>query len=231
MKEYDIILHQTKIRKMAKKLLYLFMVLFVAIACNNTQQADNETATTSEEETTLAQISVANFITEAENYVDQEVEISGIVNHTCKHGGQRMFIIDEGTEETVKIEAGGNIDSFEAELEGSVVTVTGIVKEMVIDEDYLVEWEAEIMEGETEEMRLHDGNHGEGEEHQHAEGEEHQHGEAEEGETEEDHHGSDLEKIENLRNMLKESEKDHLSFYSIECISYEVAPPPAEEEN
>lgn len=225
MNYFAINLQKTKNKKMITRIFYLFIVLIVAVACNNTQNAGTDDATTTNEETaTITEITVANFIADAGTYAGQEVTLTGLVNHTCKHGGQRMFIIDEETEETVKIEAGENIDSFEAELEGSVVVVRGIVKEMVIDESYLNDWEKEVMEGETEELKIHDGKH-EGEGNEEGEG-------GEEGEeTEEDHHGSDLEKIENLRTMLKESEKDHLSFYSIECIEYEIAPPPPPQED
>ncbi len=37
-------------------------------------------------------------------------------------------------------------------------------------------------------------------------------------------HISGSEKIENFRNQIKESGTDHLAFYSIECISFEVLP-------
>jgi hypothetical protein len=37
-------------------------------------------------------------------------------------------------------------------------------------------------------------------------------------------HVSGIEKIENYRKQIAESDKDYLAFYSIECISYEVIP-------
>lgn len=202
---------------MTKKLIYLIMLLAISVACSNQQQTSEATDAGDEAAVELSEVTVANFIDKAGDLVGQQVKISGLVNHTCKHGGKRMFLVDEGTEESVKIEAGENIDSFDAELEGNIVNVVGIVAEAVVDESYLDEWEKEVLEDSgEEEYKIHDGNH---------EGEEN-HGEGEEGETEEDHHGTDLEKIENLRTMLADSGKDHLSFFSIECVSYEVAPPP-----
>lgn len=206
---------------MIKKILFLLFVATAMIACNNTQKS-GETTTKNEAAKTIAEVTVANFEQMAGELVGQEVIIKGLVNHTCKHGGKRMFLVAEDSEESVEIEAGENIDSFDAELEGSDVVVKGIVAELRVDENYLAEWEAEIMnEEDDEDHKIHDGNH-EGEEHD-EDGE----GEGEEGENlEEEHHGTGLEKIENLRNQLKESGKDHLSFYSIECISFEVAPLP-----
>lgn len=214
-----------KIREMAKKLFYLFMVLAVAVACNN-QQPNAENSEVIDE---ITELTVANFTEMAQTLAGKQIVIKGTVSHTCKHGGKRMFLIDEGTEESVKVEAGENIASFDAELEGSDVIVTGILTELIVDETYLNNWENEVMAESGDEYKIHDGNHeGEhGEETEIAEGTEEGSEEdvAAEGETEEDHHGTDLEQIENLRNTLKESGKNHLSFYSINCISYEVAPP------
>lgn len=197
------------------------MILAIAVACNNQQKNDDNTEALEEETMEeIAELTVANFSEMAGTYSGKQIMIKGTVSHTCKHGGKRMFIIDEGTEESVKVEAGENIASFDAELEGSDVIVTGILAELIVDEAYLNNWENEVLEETSEEYKIHTGDH-EGEH-----GEEGEDGEYAKGETEEDHHGIDLEQIEDLRNTLKESGKDHLSFYSIECISYEVAPPP-----
>ena len=204
---------------MIKRFFKLLVVLVIAIACNNQQlPTDDATVDDMADSRSITEVTVANFTQKAADLVGQEVIMTGMVNHTCKHSGKRMFIVDEGTEESVKVEAGGNIDSFDAELEGSEVIVTGIILERIVDNAYLDEWEEEVLEGQSEELKIHDGQH-EGERNEEGDG-------TEEGETEEEHDGSDLEKIENLRNMLKDSEKDHLSFYSIECIGYEIAPPP-----
>ncbi|MCD4735556.1 MAG: hypothetical protein K8R53_05900 [Bacteroidales bacterium] len=199
--------------------LIFFLALFL-YSCNqsgtqsNTDQVQGEPVANE-----IVELTVAGFLDKAPEMVDKQITISGLVVHTCKHGGKRMFITDEGTEERVKIVTGGNIDNFDTELEGSVVVIEGILKEERIDNAYLDEWEKEI-EGDMEEQhKIH-----EGDEHTGEEGEEHTGEEGEE--TEEDHHGTDPEKIQNLRKELADSGKDYLSFYSVECIKYSVAPPP-----
>jgi len=218
---------------MIRKILFLFVITAFIAACNNTQSPSTETEGSEQEMTAeMVTLAIVDFDNEAGNYVGKEVQISGLVNHTCKHGGKRMFLIDTETEQTVKIEAGENIASFDAELEGSEVIVTGIINELIIDEAYLLEWEAEIeeemSEATTEEIEEYaeeaeEGEYAEGEgEHEHASG-----GLGEKADMGE--HISGLEKIENYRQQIKESDKDHLSFYSIECISFEVIPPATEE--
>ena len=220
---------------MIKKILFLFVITAFIASCNNTQSPSTDTEGSEQEMTAeLVTLAIVDFDNEAGNLVGKEVQISGLVNHACKHGGKRMFLIDTETEQTVKIEAGENIASFDAELEGSEVIVNGIINELIIDEAYLIEWEAEIEEEmskaaaeevtentEVVEEVVHEHAEGEGE-HEHAGG-----GLGEKADMGE--HVSGFEKIENYRKEIAESGKDHLAFYSIECISYEVIPMQEEE--
>ena len=194
---------------MVRKLFMLFAFAAFLVACNNSgkksaSSEDTENDVVDEQIT----ISVAEFHEKAGEFVGKEINISGIVDRTCKHSGKRMFIVDDGIDKSVKIEAGDNISSFDAELEGSDVTVIGIVTEKIVDIAYLDEWENEINEEKESELHLHDGEHN-----KNKEGGE---------EEEEDHFEEDLEKIKNLRERIAESGTDHLSFYSIECLSFEV---------
>ena len=184
-----------------KKLFPLFAVIILfAAACN--QSVKEETA----EEVTIdtAWITVASFDTSAASYVDQPIWIEGTVTHTCKHGGKRMFIADGNDSILVEITAGPEVVMFDAALEGSRVQVLGILKEERIDTKYLNEWEAEVLKPEEEnhDAGLHEGTKG----HEDA--------------TKEDK----LKQINALRNQLKESGQDHLSFYSIEAIAFEEIP-------
>lgn len=194
---------------MNKKILTLLGLAIILVACNNSQKNINENATANEP----VNITVSDFLTKADEYVGQEVKIKGTVSHTCKHGGKRMFIFDDNEDNRVKIEAGEEITSFDASLEGSDIVVSGILKELIIDETYLMEWEQEVNaelnnpeeESDTTVVAEHEGGGL---------------GEAADQGT----HVSALESIADYRKQIKESGKDHLSFYSIECISYEVLP-------
>ncbi len=185
---------------MTKKLLpLLFIGLMFAFSCN---QGPKETT----EETTIDTVllAVATFDTAASYYVDQTVWIEGTVYHTCRHGGKRMFIVEDNDSVMVEITAGPDVVMFDAALEGSRVHILGILKEERIDDKYLNEWEAEVMtpEEEDHETGLHEGTRG----------------------HEDQPKEAKLEQIIALREQLKESGTDHLSFYSIEAISFEEIP-------
>ncbi len=202
-------IYKTTFLNMKKLFLLLFAASMLA-ACNNSQNS-----TTTEEaggdqvaEAPVA-ITLAEFEDKADGLVGKQIVFTGIVDHTCKHGGKRMFLVDENSDAHLKVESGENISSFDASLEGSEVKVIGIVNEKVIDKAYLDEWEADVQKEIESSKNLHMGNHEKGKE---GDGEE-------ENEAEES-----MNQIKNLREMLAESGKDHLSFYSVECIEYEVVP-------
>lgn len=191
-----------------KKLLFSIIVLaFVAVSCENstTKNTDN---TKSEEVVIdkITEVNLVDFDDKVAGLVGKKISISGTVDHICKHGGQKLFIVDTESEGRVKVTPDENIAAFNSELEGENIHIIGIVEEQRIDEDYLKEWEEEVKAGTEEEQ-------GEG---IHVEGE---------GEMKHDEEGNnteDFEKINRLREMLAESGDDHLSFYSVLCVEYEV---------
>jgi hypothetical protein len=148
------------------------------------------------EVTATVEVDLATLINDVAEFVGREVRVSGTVDHVCKHGGKRMFIMGENPEDRFKIEAGEAVAAFPVTLEGSEVIVRGIVAEKRIDDAYLDNWEAEL---ETEE---------DSEEQPEVEGD--------------DHHATTGKKIENLRRQITESENDFVSFYTIDCITFET---------
>ncbi len=179
----------------AKALPFLFMILIALASCN--QGANNETAGKND----TIRIAVLTFETQADSLVEKPVIIEGTVFHTCKHGGKRMFLIDGTDSIRVEVTAGPEVVKFDESLVGSRVQVTGILKEERIDNKYLNEWEAEVNKPEeSHETGIHTGAKGH-----------------------EDHTKEDkLAQINALREEIKNSGKDHLSFYSIEAVKYTI---------
>jgi hypothetical protein len=189
--------------KMIKKLVIIVVIAVSFFACNNNRMNTTENAEANADSVVMpVQITVSDFLTKASELAGKEVIIKGTVSHTCKHGGKRMFIYGDNPDETVEITAGENIASFNAELEGSEVNVQGVLMELVVDEAYLNEWESEVKLESGTEHEIHDGQHS--------------------SVSADSVKIEKLEKINNYRKQIAESGKDHLSFYSIECKSFEV---------
>jgi hypothetical protein len=193
--------------KMNKNILIIIVFTAIMVACNYSQKSTTEEVVSDEPVT----ITVNEFLTKAGDYVGKEIKIQGTVSHTCKHGGKRMFIFDDNEDNRVKIEASESVSSFDASLEGSDILVSGLMKELIIDEAYLMEWEQEVnaetdipeVENDTTTVAEHEGGGL---------------GEAADQGT----HVAAMESIAEYRKQIKESGTDHLSFYSVECLAYEV---------
>lgn len=145
-------------------------------------------------------VTVATFEQQAPATIEKTVIIEGTVLHTCKHGGKRMFLVDGNDSVRVEVTAGKDIPKFDEKLIGSKVRVLGVLKEERIDERYLNEWEAEVKKPqENHNVGVHTGAKGH-----------------------EDQDAQDkLDQINAYREEIKNSGKDHLSFYSIEASKFE----------
>jgi hypothetical protein len=189
--------------KMVKNLFVLMAVALLLTACGG---QSGKKAETPED---IISIALADFDAKAPEMIEKTVLVSGTVAHVCKHGGKRLFLVDETTDARIKVEIEEDDQAaFPVELEGAVLEVTGIVKELRVDEAYLAEWEAEvnaqIAEGQEEHADHEKGMHLGEEGHENATGAE------------------DLVKIENLRKEIAESGTDHLSYFSIKYVSNKV---------
>jgi RecJ-like exonuclease len=175
---------------MLKKLSTISLVVLMIASCGNEKTTEK-----------AVQLTVASITADAGAYVGKKVTVSGTVVHVCKHGGKRMFIIGDEPEPRFKITAGANVGAFDVALEGSEVSVTGVVQEQKVDEAFLNTWEAELSEEHKPEVG-HEGR---------------EHGTAEEVD---DHHENAQNQIKSLRKRLAESGKESISFYSLECESF-----------
>jgi len=181
---------------MIKKTLLGLFILAIMAACNTTVKTDAEEARDQ-----IPEVTVMELMENSDMYVNKPIMISGTIDHVCREGGKKMFLLDKENEKRIKITVGKDIPSFDVELEGSELLVTGVFQELVIDEDYLAKWEEEL-------KSKHDAL-----EEDHAQTE---HGEMADQGT----HVGDMQQIDSYREQLEESGEDHISFYSIECKKF-----------
>jgi hypothetical protein len=201
---------------MTTRIFSLSILLVLAISCG--QQTSK---TTDLGELELSEVTVQSLLADASPFVEKPVSIQGRVVHVCRQGGQRLFIVGEDGEDRFRITVGENISEFDVELEGSMIEVNGIVKELIIDETYLAEWEAEVTEGSKHSRgEGHEGGVGHGDNHGGA-----QVADGEEAEGERDAEmqiAAQLKRIQEVRDEIAASGKDHLSDYWIETVEFKV---------
>lgn len=194
--------------KMLRKFMVLAAAALVLAACGGNQNSTKGNEADNADATKMAVISPDDFDSLAVNYVGKEVQVEGTIVHVCAHGGKRMFVFGEDSDKRVKITAGDDMAAFNTEWEGSDVTVVGVVEEFRIDEEYLATWQAEV----EEKIASGDMGHSDEDEGLHTGEDGHQE------QTPED----ELISIDELRAEIAESGTDHLSYYSLVCVSFEV---------
>lgn len=180
---------------MMKQILFLFALSFILFSCGNNSKKNDIAA---EAENEALKITVAELLNAPDDYVGQKIIVSGIVDHVCKNGGKKMFILGENPENRLKITTGQEISVFEIDLEGNDVTVEGIFTELRIDEDYLAKIEnEEHAEHDESAVNTHEGE-----------------------DTDDGDHVEGSDQITDLRNKIEESGKGYISQYSVECVKY-----------
>lgn len=177
-----------------KKMLFTITMSLILFSCSNNSRNSDTTTTVQEP----VKLTVSELLENPDEYVGQQIIVSGTVDHVCRNGGKKMFIIGNDADDRLKINTGDKISVFEVDLEGDDVTVEGIFNELRIDEEYLAKWEDEL-NNEKKEHAEHSGSGEHSGEEENAEG---------------------TDQITVLRNQIKESGEDCISQYSIECNKY-----------
>lgn len=135
---------------MKKTVLAIVAILFF-VACG--QQA-------AQQEALVETFEIAELISNPLEHENQEVHIEGIINHICRHSGDKMRVAElEGDGLSVLVMLGDFASQFSPEFEGKEVALTGVLKTSIRNIDAL---------NETHEHG-EDCDH-EGEEHAHEEG-------------------------------------------------------------
>ncbi len=201
------------------KLFYaLLVVLFVATACQNNTEKQQDPEIVEVVVVEAVDLDLSNFNDKAESLIGKQVILNGMIDHVCKHGGQKMFMVNENADARIKITTGENMAAFNTELIGETLMVVGVIDEHRIDEEYLREWEEELIAGVDEDEEhsekgepLHMGEHGG------------------EGNAEETEENPEMKQINEYRQQIAESGKEYISFFSVTCVEYEVVETTEEE--
>lgn len=185
---------------MMKNVLGLLVVAVLMFSCGTKEKKNDEASAEKES----AVLTVDKIMADIENFIDKDVTVKGLVNHVCAHGGKRMFILGDDPDVALRITPDKNLGIFEKELEGNIVLIKGVLKELIIDQDYIDQLEKEITEGVDNEA-LHDHSGGD-------------HDEDEEAGVD----SSKIKQIEMMKAEIAEAEKGFTVQYWIEASKVDV---------
>jgi hypothetical protein len=134
MKDLLTLQFQIKQRKSDMKRFTFIALLAVILFSTNALFAQDNTKAGGTDPQVVTVITPEKFQDFAAENVGKEVEIKGMVIHVCRHGGKKMFIIGEDPDMRVKIDASEKVSVFDPVLEGSTVSVNGIIQPLVEEE-------------------------------------------------------------------------------------------------
>ena len=121
-----------------KKFIVVLLITSLAFSCKNDKKENPVTED-------VPVIALSDFNAKAGEWVGKTVQVEGIVDHVCKHGGKRLFLVDD--------KGDVHVDSdkrFDDALTGSKVLITGVVTEKRIDEAYLLQEETNFIKKHKE---------------------------------------------------------------------------------
>jgi len=187
-----------KTKRILITLLSIFVLSLVLTSCKQHKKNDS-----------VEVMEVDLLLSNAETLVDETIAVEGVCTHICSHGGKKIFLMGSDDTQIIRVEAGGDIGSFDQDAANSIVEVKGILRENRIDEAYLLNWEEQIA-AQTDEK------HGDGEA-----------GCASEQKAQNEKPSNTVqERIANFRERIAERNekegKNYLSFYFIEAEEYIV---------
>ena len=132
-----------------KKFLIVLSVLALSISCADNTKKENKTEVDNIEVTGKVTekpvLALADFDLIAAKWVNKEVQINGIVDHVCKHGGKKLLLVNDKGDVHVESET-----RFDDALIGDEITLTGVVKEFKVDEAYCLQKEEDHLQNHKE---------------------------------------------------------------------------------
>lgn len=119
---------------MKKYFLMIAVASFFLTACGGSENKKDESSNDSTQvviDETITPVSIKDFDSLAGALVGQKVQVSGLVDHVCKHGGKKLFLVSGDDNIHIVSE-----ERFEDSLIGTEVNLVGIVKEFKLDEEH-----------------------------------------------------------------------------------------------
>ena len=133
-----------------KKAVMLIAFSALIISCSNNADKNPASEVAAYQ---MPTIELIDFDTKAADFIDKEVKVAGIVDHVCKHGGKKLFLVNDDADVHVESDT-----RFDDALIGSEVIVTGVVREFRVDEGYCLKMEEDNIkshkEGETDQEQF-----------------------------------------------------------------------------
>ena len=125
-----------------KTILSTLAVLAIMLTgCNQKKTNKNSvTVDTSRVEKHINYQPVEEVIASADDWTGKKVNVTGVIDHVCKHGGKRFKLLTSDGTTTIKVELGDKFKPANPSIAGKTVKVTGTLSPYNMDAKMIEDW-------------------------------------------------------------------------------------------
>lgn len=182
-----------------KRILFMLLAVFTLVSCGVKKEKKEDSSVKNIE--VVTELSVDEIYQKGEKFADKTIVVTGTIGHVCKHGGKRCFLMGNNEDNSLRVETADAMKPFSLDQIGNEMKISGVLKEIRIDEKYLKEWEEEARADNQDDEKRHLDGH-------------------EKGDGEHSHDSSELdgvlEQIELYRKEMKTNGKGYVSRFFME---------------
>lgn len=111
-----------------KKIIGLFIMALAIYSCGGNSKESSTDAVSRLKELEIIDVNIDTLLAHPSAYAEQTVRFSAMVEHVCKHTGQKLTVMGTLPDKTIKVMATDAIPRFENTLNGAKVEIVGVVK-------------------------------------------------------------------------------------------------------
>lgn len=116
---------------MLQKSLCMLIVAVLLAACssNQTERVSDDTLT--------VEASISDLLADPLEFDNRSIKIEGVISHVCRHSGDKMRILQDGSDLSILVMLGDFTGQFDTESEGMRVSLEGLLVTEVTNFDEL----------------------------------------------------------------------------------------------
>ncbi len=118
---------------MITKVTGILAILFLISSCGSQTASDGNNSSGQES----VDANISEVLTDPLEYDGKTIKIEGIISHVCRHGGDKMRVLQEGSDLSIQVMLGDFTGRFDAGSEGNRVVLTGQLVTEVTNLDQL----------------------------------------------------------------------------------------------
>lgn len=126
---------------MLKNITYILALLLLLSSCTSNQTGNGKDLS----DTEIAEAGISEILADPLLFDNKTVRVEGVISHVCRHSGDKMRVLQDGSDLSILVMLGDLTGRFDTQSEGTRLILTGT---LVTEVTNLDELEAHSHDGE-----------------------------------------------------------------------------------